>query len=60
MTALDYDENVRKRVVEVICDLAAHSPDVVPAETIKVEADRLRDKLVGHMQCVLSVDFLEE
>ncbi|KAI4365017.1 hypothetical protein MLD38_021039 [Melastoma candidum] len=41
---LDYDENVRKQVVQVLCDLASRSPDVVPAETIKVVADRLRDK----------------
>ncbi|KAI4311859.1 hypothetical protein MLD38_036722 [Melastoma candidum] len=41
---LDYDENVRKRVVEVICDVASTCPNVIPAETVKVVADRLRDR----------------
>ncbi|KAM7525318.1 hypothetical protein LguiA_015220 [Lonicera macranthoides] len=41
---LDYDENVRKQVVAVICDLACSAPSSVPVETIKLVAERLRDK----------------
>ncbi|GLU20621.1 hypothetical protein SLE2022_368110 [Rubroshorea leprosula] len=41
---LDYDENVRKQVVAVICDVACHTPDSVPVETIRLVAERLRDK----------------
>ncbi|CAN1177240.1 Sister chromatid cohesion protein PDS5 homolog A [Linum perenne] len=41
---LDFDENVRRQVVEVICNVAIHAPGSVPAETIKLVADRLRDK----------------
>ncbi|MBA0739728.1 hypothetical protein Gogos_012966, partial [Gossypium gossypioides] len=41
---LDYDENVRKQVVAVISDVACHSLGSVPVETIKLVAERLRDK----------------
>ncbi|KAK8944554.1 hypothetical protein KSP39_PZI007591 [Platanthera zijinensis] len=41
---LDYDENVRKQVVTAICDLACHSVKVIPVDTIKIVAERLRDK----------------
>lgn len=41
---LDYDENVRKQVVAVICDVACHAPDSIPVETIKLVAERIRDK----------------
>ncbi|KAJ6380523.1 hypothetical protein OIU77_029422 [Salix suchowensis] len=41
---LDYDENVRKQVVDVLCDVACHALISVPAETIKLVAERLRDK----------------
>ena len=43
---LDFDENVRKQVVAVICDVACHSPNAVPLETVKLVAERLRDKSV--------------
>lgn len=41
---LDYDENVRKQVVAVVCDVACHSLNSIPAETVKLVAERLRDK----------------
>ncbi|XP_039016298.1 sister chromatid cohesion protein PDS5 homolog A-like [Hibiscus syriacus] len=41
---LDYDENVRKQVVDVICDVACHSLVSVPVGTVKLVAERLRDK----------------
>ncbi|GMJ05654.1 hypothetical protein like AT5G47690 [Hibiscus trionum] len=41
---LDYDENVRKQVVDVICDVACHSLVSVHVGTIKLVAERLRDK----------------
>ncbi|XP_050213901.1 sister chromatid cohesion protein PDS5 homolog A isoform X2 [Mercurialis annua] len=41
---LDYDENVRKQVVDVICDVACHALHSIPVETIKLVAERLRDK----------------
>ncbi|XP_047310711.1 sister chromatid cohesion protein PDS5 homolog A [Impatiens glandulifera] len=41
---LDYDENVRKEVVYVISDVACHSLSSVPVETVKLVAERLRDK----------------
>ncbi|KAI5583297.1 hypothetical protein BDE02_06G004200 [Populus trichocarpa] len=41
---LDYDENVRKQVVDVLCDVACHTLNSVPVETIKLVAERLRDK----------------
>ncbi|XP_007026378.2 PREDICTED: sister chromatid cohesion protein PDS5 homolog A isoform X2 [Theobroma cacao] len=41
---LDYDENVRKQVVAVICDVACHSLVSIPIETVKLVAERLRDK----------------
>ncbi|CAA0836537.1 binding [Striga hermonthica] len=43
---LDYDENVRKQVVAVLCDVACHSLKSIPAETIKMVSERLRDKSV--------------
>jgi hypothetical protein len=44
---LDYEENVRKGVVAALCDVATHSPDAIPIDTIKVVAERVRDKSVG-------------
>ena len=44
---LDYEENVRKGVVAALCDVATHSPDAIPVDTIKVVAERVRDKSVG-------------
>ncbi|KAJ1259018.1 hypothetical protein BS78_10G121300 [Paspalum vaginatum] len=41
---LDYEENVRKGVVAALCDVACHSPDAIPVDTIKVVAERVRDK----------------
>ncbi|KAL2932207.1 Sister chromatid cohesion protein PDS5-like protein B [Bienertia sinuspersici] len=41
---LDYDENVRKQVVAVLCDVACYNLDSIPVETTKVVAERLRDK----------------
>lgn len=43
---LDFDENVRKQVVAVICDVACHALNAVPLETVKLVAERLRDKSV--------------
>jgi sister-chromatid-cohesion protein PDS5 len=44
---LDYEENVRKGVVAALCDVACHSPDAIPIDTIKVVAERVRDKSVA-------------
>ncbi|KAL1566908.1 sister chromatid cohesion protein PDS5 A-like [Salvia divinorum] len=41
---LDYDENVRKKVVSVVCDVACHALSSIPVETIKLVSERLRDK----------------
>ncbi|KAH6775849.1 binding protein [Perilla frutescens var. hirtella] len=41
---LDYDENVRKQVVSVVCDVACHALTSIPVETIKLVSERLRDK----------------
>ncbi|XP_010530075.1 PREDICTED: sister chromatid cohesion protein PDS5 homolog A-like [Tarenaya hassleriana] len=41
---LDYDENIRKQVVAVICDVAANALGLVQVDTIKLVAERLRDK----------------
>ncbi|TXG69783.1 hypothetical protein EZV62_004718 [Acer yangbiense] len=41
---LDYDENVRKQVVSVICDVACHALNAIPVDTVKLVAERLRDK----------------
>ncbi|KAG6385675.1 hypothetical protein SASPL_154511 [Salvia splendens] len=41
---LDYDENVRKKVVSVVCDVACHALTSIPVETIKLVSERLRDK----------------
>ncbi|GJN28989.1 hypothetical protein PR202_gb17174 [Eleusine coracana subsp. coracana] len=41
---LDYEENVRKGVVAALCDVACHSPDAITTDTIKVIAERVRDK----------------
>lgn len=43
---LDYDENVRKQVVAVVCDVACYNLDSIPVETAKLVAERLRDKSV--------------
>ncbi|XP_010227757.1 sister chromatid cohesion protein PDS5 homolog A isoform X2 [Brachypodium distachyon] len=44
---LDYEENVRKQVVAALCDVACHSFGAVPVETIKLVADRVRDKSIS-------------
>jgi hypothetical protein len=44
---LDFDENVRKQVVAVICDVACHALNAIPLETVKLVAERLRDKSVN-------------
>ncbi|KAK9715125.1 hypothetical protein RND81_06G145000 [Saponaria officinalis] len=41
---LDYDENVRKQVAAVVCDVACYNLSSVPVETTRVVAERLRDK----------------
>ncbi|KAJ0240559.1 Uncharacterized protein HA466_0221710 [Hirschfeldia incana] len=41
---LDYDENIRKQVVAVICDVAVSELTSIPIDTIKLVAERLRDK----------------
>ncbi|KAL6520454.1 hypothetical protein OROHE_017042 [Orobanche hederae] len=41
---LDYDENVRKQVVSVVCDVACHGPTSIQVATIKLVAERLQDK----------------
>ncbi|KAI9123829.1 hypothetical protein K1719_005129 [Acacia pycnantha] len=41
---LDFDETVRKQVVGVICDVACHTVNAIPLETVKLVAERLRDK----------------
>ncbi|KAL5574829.1 hypothetical protein UlMin_016528 [Ulmus minor] len=41
---LDFDENVRKQVVAVISDVACHALSSVPHDTVKLVAERLRDK----------------
>ncbi|XP_057429975.1 sister chromatid cohesion protein PDS5 homolog A-like [Lotus japonicus] len=43
---LDFDENVRKQVVAVICDVACHALPVVPLKTVKLVAERLCDKSI--------------
>lgn len=43
---LDYDENVRKHVVAALCDVACSSLKFISIETLKLVADRLRDKTV--------------
>ncbi|CAL5047345.1 unnamed protein product [Urochloa decumbens] len=44
---LDYEENVRKGVVAALCDVACHSPESIPIDTVKVVAERVRDKSVA-------------
>ncbi|KAK6917884.1 hypothetical protein RJ641_018635 [Dillenia turbinata] len=44
---LDFDENVRKQVVAVICDVACHALNSIPVETARLVAERLRDKSLG-------------
>ncbi|RDX94616.1 Sister chromatid cohesion protein PDS5-like B, partial [Mucuna pruriens] len=41
---LDFDENFRKQVVAVICDVACHTLNTVPLETVKLVAEQLHDK----------------
>uniref|UniRef100_A0A1J3FJR8 Sister chromatid cohesion protein PDS5-like protein B n=1 Tax=Noccaea caerulescens TaxID=107243 RepID=A0A1J3FJR8_NOCCA len=43
---LDYDENIRKQVVAVICDVAVNALTSIPIDTIKLVAERLRDKAI--------------
>lgn len=43
---LDFDENFQKQVVDVICDVACHTLNAVPLETVKLVAERLCDKSV--------------
>ncbi|KAJ9566892.1 hypothetical protein OSB04_002858 [Centaurea solstitialis] len=41
---LDYDESIRQKVVAVVSDIACHELSSISAETIKLVAERLRDK----------------
>ncbi|KAM1124110.1 sister chromatid cohesion protein PDS5 homolog A [Malus sylvestris] len=41
---LDFEEKVRKQVVAVVYDVACHALNSIPLETIKLVAERLRDK----------------
>ncbi|XP_060185631.1 sister chromatid cohesion protein PDS5 homolog A isoform X2 [Lycium barbarum] len=41
---LDYDENVRKQVVAVLCDAACNALTSMKVDTIKLVAERIRDK----------------
>ncbi|CAN4127000.1 unnamed protein product [Withania somnifera] len=41
---LDYDENVRKQVVAVLCDAACNALNSMKVDTIKLVAERIRDK----------------
>ncbi|XP_019425447.1 PREDICTED: sister chromatid cohesion protein PDS5 homolog A-A-like isoform X1 [Lupinus angustifolius] len=41
---LDFDENFQKQIVAAICDVACHSLNAVPLETVKLVAERLHDK----------------
>ncbi|XP_010441422.1 PREDICTED: sister chromatid cohesion protein PDS5 homolog A isoform X6 [Camelina sativa] len=43
---LDYDENIRKHVVAVICDVAVSALTSIPVDTLKLVAERLRDKAI--------------
>ncbi|OIT18711.1 hypothetical protein A4A49_43650, partial [Nicotiana attenuata] len=46
---LDYDENVRKQVVAVLCDAACNTLTSMKVETIKLVAERIRDKSVCNL-----------
>ncbi|KAK9057901.1 hypothetical protein SSX86_022740 [Deinandra increscens subsp. villosa] len=41
---LDYDESIRQKVVAVVSDIACHKLSSISPNTIKLVADRLRDK----------------
>ncbi|KAI3740872.1 hypothetical protein L2E82_31347 [Cichorium intybus] len=41
---LDYDENIRQKVVAVVSDITCHELSSIPSKTIKLVAERLRDK----------------
>ncbi|URE34813.1 Sister chromatid cohesion protein PDS5 [Musa troglodytarum] len=41
---LDYDEDVRKKVVAAVYDVACQSLNVIPPETASLVAERIRDK----------------
>ncbi|KAF6166513.1 hypothetical protein GIB67_005375 [Kingdonia uniflora] len=41
---LDFDENVRKQVVDAICDVSCHAWGFVSDETTRLIAEHLRDK----------------
>ncbi|KVI01136.1 Armadillo-like helical, partial [Cynara cardunculus var. scolymus] len=41
---LDYDESIRQKVVAVVSDIACHELSSISAETIKLVAERLRDR----------------
>lgn len=51
---MDYDENIRKQVVAVICDVAVSALTSIPTDTIKLVAERLRDKSVRFIYPVLT------
>ncbi|KAL3624912.1 hypothetical protein CASFOL_031580 [Castilleja foliolosa] len=52
---LDYDENIRKQVVAVVCYVACHNLTSIPVETTKMVSERLRDKSVYTMEPILSL-----
>ncbi|KAJ0808766.1 putative sister chromatid cohesion protein Pds5 [Helianthus annuus] len=41
---LDYDESIRQKVVAVVSDIACHELSSISPNTVKLVADRLRDK----------------
>lgn len=43
---LDYDESIRQKVVAVVSDIACCELSSISPNTIKLVADRLRDKSV--------------
>lgn len=54
---LDYDENVRKEVVAAIFTMAYHSILSIPCATVRLVAERLRDKSVM-LLTILAIFFI--
>lgn len=52
---LDYDENVRKQVVAVLCDAACNTLTSIKVEMIKLVAERIRDKSVCNLSSFKSL-----
>lgn len=51
---MDSDENFRKQVVAVICDVACHALHAVPFDAVNLVAERLHDKSV----CIPLIDVI--